>query len=433
MQAKKSILVLLVLCVIVFGGSYLPESNGDENFVSIELSYKGCVWKWSDSDNPKTNIFTNYAKANKNKRLGTNVERSDLIKRIHKIGFSYEDAFDYTFFGIRELINDMCKVIEKEMVNASVEFKPNSPPYFFYGSEQIGLKVDKEKLYQNILSSLKQTAKVRVEVLPEKLLPTVTKEELKNRTQLKSRFETYYASSPENRKSNIELAVKKFNGLIMMQDEECSFNKTTGRRTEQNGYKQANIIVNNEYTQSLGGGVCQVSTTIYNALLLAGVEVLESHPHSLASGYVMSGFDAMVNFGSSDLRWKNTTGEPIYIRTYANGETLGVEIYGIKNNFQIKRNSQVLKTILPPEEKVIEDSEKYKDEVEYKTRPKNGSVVKSYLEFYNGENFVKRKLLRTQTYKPMQGVKIVGTKEKEPEFFGQPFYEEFNQEIFENM
>ena len=109
---------------------------------------------------------------------------------------------------------------------------------------------------------------------------------------------------------------------------EFSFNYTIGERTERRGYKKAKIIVGGEFVDGVGGGVCQVSTTLYNAVLLAGLKVVECHPHSLPVSYVEPSFDAMVNSGWADLKFINDTHNPVIIRARADGAKLTIQIFG---------------------------------------------------------------------------------------------------------
>ena len=411
---RKTFFVLFLIVTLIFvGGSY-----NEQDYVSMTFSYNGKSYVWNDNFIlDKTKVFTNFEKAQKNGRLSNHKVRANLIEKIHEMGFSYQDAFDYTFYGLREIVDKIKKDIDTPVKNATLSFNPNRKPYFTYQKEQTGFLLEKEKFYADLLHKLKNSSQINFKVEPKMIRPEVTKDMLIKQTQLKSKFETNYASSSQNRKSNIELAMKQFNGLVLQPDVEYSFNKTTGRRTKEQGYKEANIILNNEYTEAFGGGVCQVSTTLYNALLLAGVEILEVHPHSLASSYVQMGFDAMVNFGSSDLRFKNNFEHPIYLRTYANGQTVGVEVYGLKedNALSIKRANEIISEIAPPFDKIIEDENLFEDESFYKTYSKKGYKVKSYLEYYNGNELVSKKLIRTQSYKAVQGVKVVGTKQRPPE------------------
>ena len=411
---RKTFFVLFLIVTLIFvGGSY-----NEQDYVSMTFSYNGKSYVWNDNFIlDKTKVFTNFEKAQKNGRLSNHKVRANLIEKIHEMGFSYQDAFDYTFYGLREIVDKIKKDIDTPVKNATLSFNPNRKPYFTYQKEQTGFLLEKEKFYADLLHKLKNSSQINFKVEPKIIRPEVTKDMLIKQTQLKSKFETNYASSSQNRKSNIELAMKQFNGLVLQPDVEYSFNKTTGKRTKEQGYKEANIILNNEYTEAFGGGVCQVSTTLYNALLLAGVEILEVHPHSLASSYVQMGFDAMVNFGSSDLRFKNNFEHPIYLRTYANGQAVGVEVYGLKeyNALSIKRANEIISEIAPPFDKIIEDESLFEDESFYKTYSKKGYKVKSYLEYYNGNELVSKKLIRTQSYKAVQGVKVVGTKQRPPE------------------
>lgn len=410
MKGRILVAIALFFAFIFGGGSFLPE---EQVCMSIDFCYKGKVWKWSDEQlQNKITVFTHSAQAQKNNRLGSHTQRAQLVQKLHNLGFSYEESFDYTFYGLRDIVDKVCKNINTEMVNATITFNPAKSPYFYYTEEKTGYHIQKEKLYQSLLQQITDKPRVWLDVQPEIIKPEITKESLVKQSQLKSKFETDYRTSSVNRKNNIQLALKCFNGMVLQPNTQYSFNKTTGRRTAEKGYKEANIIVNNEYTEAFGGGVCQVSTTLYNALLLAGVEIVEVHPHSLTSSYVMNGFDAMVNFGSSDLKWINKTDKPLYIRTYANGDLVGAQVFGDKqkNEVNIRRSSQVVKKIKPPEEEVVLDSDMYEDENKYKTFPKEGCEVKSYVEYWKDGKRLSKKHIRTQTYRAVRGVKIVGTK-----------------------
>ena len=112
---------------------------------------------------------------------------------------------------------------------------------------------------------------------------------------LRAEFSTNYSSSTDARKFNVALASKTLDNTLVDINGEFSFNYTVGERTERRGYKKAKIIVGGEFVDGVGGGVCQVSTTLYNAVLLAGLKIIECHPHSLPVSYVAPSFDAMVN------------------------------------------------------------------------------------------------------------------------------------------
>lgn len=128
-----------------------------------------------------------------------------------------------------------------------------------------------------------------------------------------SRFSTTLYNKEENRVHNIKTAAKKLNHTVIEPGETFSFNETVGERTQARGYKKASILVDGEKKTGTGGGICQISSTIYNAALDADMKILERHKHSKEVPYVPVGKDASVVYGSKDFRFKNTKEYPVEI------------------------------------------------------------------------------------------------------------------------
>ncbi len=407
-NVKKLFLIFeLFLCfgfVIIFSGSFQKES------VEIVIHCNNEVVCWSETKCLETEAIDDLFKMQKRGFGTTHNERKDLVETIISMGFSTEDALNYVFPGLKQQINDLAKRIYVSPVDAKAKFAPNNNQKFSYTNERNGAFIDKDELYNGILINLEKTNKIELNISPKTILPKTTKKELKEQTKLVSFFETDYSHSSASRKNNIHLALNAINGLKLEPNKEYSFNEITGRRTKEKGYKEANIIVNNEYVEGFGGGVCQVSTTLYNALLLADVCVLESHPHSLESSYVMAGFDAMVNYGSSDLRFVNKKPYPQYVRAYHTNNKIGVEIYSSPLPYKITRKQIILSERSLPDV-VVEDKTLLVGERRYTTIPKVGRKIKSCLEYSQNGKVIFTKTLRTQTYKPVQGILIVGTKQ----------------------
>jgi vancomycin resistance protein YoaR len=143
-----------------------------------------------------------------------------------------------------------------------------------------------------------------------------------------SSFSTEFALSLPGRVHNIRLAASTLDGTLVEPGGEFSFNATIGQTGAAQGYQPAPVIVAGEIAEGVGGGVCQVSSTLYNAVLLAGLQVLERTGHSLAVGYVPPGRDAAVVYGWRDLRFLNNLGHGIWIRTFVNGHRLKVRLFG---------------------------------------------------------------------------------------------------------
>ena len=230
---------------------------------------------------------------------------------------------------------------------------------------------------------------------------------------LRAQFSTDYGKSSEERKHNICLAAKSLNNALIDVGGEFSFNRRVGARTEKKGYKTAKIIVNGEFTEGVGGGVCQVSTTLYNAALLAGLKITEAHAHSLAVSYVKPSFDAMVNSGSADLRFVNKTHNPVIINAFADGKTLTVKIYGEPMREKYERKSVVVKEI-EPEYSVITDTaceypDLYSGERKIIKYGKKGVVSEGYLvKKINGKT-VSETRIRRDKYSKTDGVMVEGT------------------------
>ena len=244
---------------------------------------------------------------------------------------------------------------------------------------------------------------------------------------LRASFYTTYSASSSERKHNIALAAKALNNTLVESNGEFSFNRCVGERTEKRGYKKAKIIVSGEFVDGIGGGVCQVSTTLYNALILAGVKIIECHPHSLPVSYIEPSFDAMVNSGYADLKFINNTHNPIIIKAFANGDRLLIEIWGQKMKEKYIRKSVVTKTLPALEEQVVLDTEgNYPDifqgEYRWVRYGKEGLLSEGYVvKVLDGKTEKKR--IRSDRYSPTRGLIVYGTTEKPKQM----------QEISENL
>ena len=211
-------------------------------------------------------------------------------------------------------------------------------------------------------------------------------------------FTTYYAKEDKGRCKNISIAASLIDGVAIQAFGEFSFNQTVGRRTEEAGFKQAKIIMNGEYVLGVGGGVCQVSTTLYNAALKAGLEVVEYHPHSLRVGYVAPSRDAMVST-SSDLRLYNPHAFPVFLSAEIFEGGVRIAFFGKNEGYRYEMISNILEEIPPPLPIVKEGEENG-----IIRSPKNGVKSELYLECYQGDSLLFRKRLRTDEYHPIQGI-----------------------------
>ena len=223
-----------------------------------------------------------------------------------------------------------------------------------------------------------------------------------------AKFATYYGDSSENRKHNIALAASAIDGVLLPPEEEFSFNDTVGARTEERGYKAAFVINDGAFVEGVGGGVCQVSGTLYNCALLADLAVTCVHPHSLPVSYVAPSFDAMVS-SWSDLRFVNTLSSPVTLKMTADGQYLRAEIYGVKGEFSVRRRSETLGEI-PFETERLTDTSLAPGEERVEAAGKNGLRSEGWLEYFRDGALVRTLRIRRDTYLPQKRIVCEGVK-----------------------
>ena len=229
---------------------------------------------------------------------------------------------------------------------------------------------------------------------------------------LRAEFSTDYSKSTEERKSNIYTASKSLNNTFIDVGGEFSFNRVVGERTEKRGYKSAKIIVGGKFVDGVGGGVCQVSTTVYNAVLRAGLMIVEYHPHSLPVSYVQPSFDAMVNSGNADLKFINNTHNPIILQTIADGNSITVKIYGEPMKERYICQGTIIEYIQPETQEVFDEDgiypNLYEGESLIEQYPKRGyKSIGKIIKTVNGKT-VSSKVFRKDKYNAVKMIVIKG-------------------------
>ncbi|WP_159459759.1 VanW family protein [Scatolibacter rhodanostii] len=216
-------------------------------------------------------------------------------------------------------------------VESTVEGFDSASGSFVFTAETKGKKVDIDKTLKNIrqLIMQKQGGALQAEFM--EVIPTITKETLQSQFGMLSTFSTI-STNGYNGNSNMALALSRVNGTKLEPGEVFSYNGTIGDSTSAaEGYLPAGGISGGAIVQMYGGGICQGSTTVYNAVVHAGLEIVERDCHAFESSYVPTGLDAMVDYGNYDFRFRNNSGNPIYIQSWMDGVTLTVSIYGVKS------------------------------------------------------------------------------------------------------
>ncbi len=298
---------------------------------------------------------------------------------------SYTGKIDWYLKGQEEKIQRILDDNGVAALDAVVSFSSSG---FSYSPERVGIVCDGEKLRKDILSALSS--------------PKETVEKAKKRTVKLASYTTYFSEEDIGRCANIKLAAKFLDGKTLLAAEEFSFNAAVGERTKRRGFKEAKIIENGKFIKGTGGGVCQVSTTLYNAALLSGLIVTKRAPHSLAVSYVAPSRDAMVST-LSDLRFKNPFPFPVYLSVKTGRGVITASFYGKDEGYSYRVQSKVVGEIAPPEPEI-----KYGEEEGEIKAEKSGIKSEGYLYTYKNGVLLSIKRLSCDNYAPVRG--IIGKK-----------------------
>lgn len=321
------------------------------------------------------------------------------------LGFTYDQK------PVNELINSIEQDINKDPIDAKLNVRGGN---FTVVPEQSGRKLQKDKLQKEVSSKVDGTigTDINIKAPVETTVAKITADKLSSINSRVATFSTEYGSiSSAERANNIRLATKSINGKVLMPGDTFSFNDVVGERTAAKGYQAAPVIIGNQVDSGLGGGICQVSTTLYNAVLRANIKSVERAHHTLPSHYVPLGMDATVDYGNLDYKFKNTLDYPIYIEGDASGGTVTFNIYTNSSlaNIITEVRSEVYDTIQPGV-KYLDDPTLPVGQTQQIQAPYTGFKVKVIKKTTKNGNLVSEEVIADDFYKPVDGVIKRGTK-----------------------
>ncbi|WP_368489819.1 VanW family protein [Clostridium sp. BJN0013] len=240
---------------------------------------------------------------------------------------NYTLKFTYNEKPVETFIDDIEKQINLDPINASLKMGSVG---FIINPDQNGIELNKEALKKELTSKIDGSVGKNLSVKAElkSIEASIKAEELESVDTLISSFSTNYGSiSSSERANNIGLATGSINGYIVMPGDTFSFNGVVGERTAAKGYQAAPVIIGDKLEAGLGGGICQVSSTLYNAVNNAGLPSVERTHHTLPVHYVKEGMDATVDYGNIDYKFRNDFKYPIYIEGYTSGGNIVFNLY----------------------------------------------------------------------------------------------------------
>ena len=314
---------------------------------------------------------------------------------------------NYNISKIDKLIDDLDSKIYISPVDATAKISNGE---VVVTAEKYGQAVDKDKLKEIITYKIKNLNCEKSQ-LPIKIIePKYTYAELKKIDTLLGSYETYFNSNNKSRANNINVAADSTSNIIIDTNEKFSFNNALEEKGARNKLKMASIILNGKPNKGLGGGICQVSTTIYNAALYAGMDIVSVTNHSIPSVYIAKGRDATVSDGYIDFVFQNKNKNPIIIYNQVIGNTIISRIYGSKED---KKNIEIKTEIV----KVIKNKTIYKNDsnlgkgakvVEQEGRL--GYTVNTFRLYKTEGGISKKELVNTSYYPPRDEIILVRNK-----------------------
>ncbi len=339
--------------------SLRAHEEGIEQQINVTLVSDDKVWNITAEDLGYNTDYEEIVRsAYQAGREGSVRERYDAIAALSQSGAEFTITRGYDVSMLRTITDGIAAELSYAAVDAMVsDFDVATQDFKFTESTQ-GKYVDAEALYQSAVTALNSgVGGQTVVVSRETVEPAVTKADLQQNFGKITEARTNASNSNKNRLTNIRLALETLNGVMIRPGETFSFNGVVGERTSARGYKKAGAFVDGMVSEELGGGICQVSTTLFNAVAKADLEIVERQPHSRPVGYVDKGKDAAVSWPSQDFKFTNNTDYPVYIVTDM-GDTDDrciISLYGRKlpDGMSIIVEAETTETIKPEDPRYI--------------------------------------------------------------------------------
>lgn len=340
---------------------------------------------------------------------GLKIDTENLIERIKDNLKNINSNQEYIEIPV---INKVPEQIDIEKIHEEV-YKEVQDAYYTKDPFTIHPEVEGVDFNIEEAKALLQEDKEQYEIQLTITKPKVTTSQIGSEAfpDLLATYSTRYDGGDVDRTTNLKIACQKINDKVILPGETFSYNKTLGERTVAAGYKNAKVYENGQVVDGIGGGICQISSTLYNSVLMSNLEVVERRNHQFVTSYTPAGRDATVVYGQTDFKFKNTRTYAIKIKASCSNGVATVSIYGIKeqNEYTISFSTKTISTI-PYTVKYVDDSTLTAGTEKVKQKGANGIITETYIiKSLNGK-VVSTNLLSKDTYNAMQRIILRGTK-----------------------
>ena len=329
-----------------------------------------------------------------------------LLDEIYKDGSDPQESYTLDTSGLDEKVKAEAAACgakwDKKAKNGSIDKFDAASGKFVFAGEENGFAIDQDKLAADISQALKDKKfDAKITATGSDVAPEISAASAKEKYKTISSFTTNTTAN-QNRNTNVRLAAEAINGTVIKPGQEFSFNGTVGQRTEAKGYKGAAAYNNGEVVQEIGGGVCQVSTTLYNAVFKAGLKISSRRSHTFEPSYVTPGRDATVSWDQPDFKFINNSSTAIGLRaSYAN-QKVTVSVYGIpilEDGITWDLDSKKVEDLGTPNPTYEEDQTLQPGEEVIKSKGSAGSRWETYKVVYKNGKEISRELDHKTTYK----------------------------------
>ncbi|MBR0277763.1 MAG: VanW family protein [Clostridia bacterium] len=366
---------------------------------AIETEDKKVVFKFNDDytevsvdASQLTEIMDTQATA---KLIYNNAEKG-IFEKVDAVVIKNDDE---------DFIKELSKRLSRPAKNATVKANHDGSTYIV--TEEMGIEAD-ENEFAKLFKS--QNGRFKMKIKPVKPKVTYKDLDISYYQDVLGSYTSAYNVGLVNRSQNLALAARLVNGTEIMPGKRFSYNSVVGKRTYERGFKDATVYTGEGTEESIGGGICQVSSTIYCAQLRADLKTISRTNHSYTIVYVPLGQDATVVYGSLDYVFENNTDYPIKITAYASGGYLTVKILGTKiDKSKSVEVVSVTESTTAKGETTQETDELPSGVTEVKQNGQNGAVVSTYKIYYKNGVEQKREFIGKSVYKPMDKITLVGT------------------------
>lgn len=382
---------------------------------SYTLDFEGTTWTFTPKDvGASYNTQVVLEKAWNLGHTGSASERNSTMMSLRYAPQDLWTVFTYDEEKLDSFIDSIAQSVYIAPIDADILVTANKPVVL--SESQVGRALDEESLKETLISRMTEGGDTLIELPVEKKLPAVSSDEAEHGLELIVQYSTDLSTSSSSRCNNVKLALSNFNGFVLKPGETVSFNETVGERTVLHGYAEAPVYYGDTVSVGVGGGVCQASSTLYGAILKAGMSVIERHNHNMVVAYCEASTDAAVSEDASqDFVFTNNTDYTIYTYINVNRENATVMVYGRRPDYRIELEPTVLQNnIKNPNIATVKDETGnfawYTDEYQLKSEGKLGRrsmLERVYYDWDTGAE-VSRELISEDYYQGERDTYYVG-------------------------